>query len=38
MRALLLPTWDEQKAITFAEQWQDNPAIPENPDMGAGVC
>ena len=23
---------------TFANQWQDNPAIPENPEMGAGVC
>jgi hypothetical protein len=37
-RALLLPTWDSEQALTFANQWQDNPAIPENPAMGAGVC
>ena len=37
-RALLLPEWDYQQALTFANQWQDNPAIPENPAMGGGVC
>jgi hypothetical protein len=37
-RALLLPAWDEEQALTFANQWQDNPAIPENPAMGSGVC
>ena len=28
-RALLLPTWDPVQAKTFAEQWQESPAIPE---------
>jgi hypothetical protein len=37
-RALLLPEWDFDKALEFANQWQDNPAIPENPAMGAGIC
>jgi hypothetical protein len=37
-RALLLDQWDPVAAKTFAEQWQDSPAIPENPAAGAGIC
>jgi hypothetical protein len=28
-RAMLMPTWDPVAAKTFAEQWQESPAIPE---------
>jgi hypothetical protein len=28
-RALLLPEWDTDAAIAFAEQWQDSPQAPE---------
>jgi len=37
-RALLLPQWDFDQALTFANQWQDGPAIPESPSSGGGVC
>jgi hypothetical protein len=28
-RAMLLDTWNPDLALTFAQQWQDSPAIPE---------
>jgi Protein of unknown function (DUF3105) len=28
-RAMLLDTWNPELATTFAQQWQDGPAIPE---------
>ena len=28
-RAMLMPTWDANAALTFAQQWQDGPQIPE---------
>jgi hypothetical protein len=28
-RAMLLDTWNPDLAMTFAQQWQDGPAIPE---------
>jgi hypothetical protein len=28
-RALLMPEWDTERALTFANQWQDSPQAPE---------
>lgn len=28
-RAMLLDTWNSEQALTFIQQWQDGPAIPE---------
>ncbi len=34
-RAMLMETWDPVAAATYAQQWQDSPAIPEK---AAGTC